>query len=310
MASFCSNCGTPAGGRFCPKCGTAVRREAAADQSSPPAMPSTSSGPPPLSAQESAAGSSSGTKIILIVVAVVLLFGAVGVAGLVYVGYRAKQKLAELKNEYGVTGETAGSSGSTASRRIFAASKGNGCQLLEGQEAAGILGVAVDRVEFTESGPDGSEWCRYWVNAEERKRLERAEIVSGINAVGKGDDKNATAGAERLIGGALGALIDAHGDNNDADYAFSIQLWRSDGKSQWDKLETAKSKVKDATGADFGDLTGTQQVEGVGDRAMVLPAGHSIMVLKGDTFFLLGFQQFVPGREKTTALARVVAGRV
>jgi hypothetical protein len=29
---------------------------------------------------------------------------------------------------------------------------------------------------------------------------------------------------------------------------------------------------------------------------------------RGDTFFLLGFQQFVPGKEKTAALARIAAG--
>jgi len=51
-------------------------------------------------------------------------------------------------------------------------------------------------------------------------------------------------------------------------------------------------------------------VEGVGDRAMVIAAGHSIMVLKGNSFFLLGFQQFVPGRNKTAELAKVVAGRL
>jgi hypothetical protein len=34
------------------------------------------------------------------------------------------------------------------------------------------------------------------------------------------------------------------------------------------------------------------------------------MVLKGDTSFLLGFQQFVPGPEKTAALARIVGERV
>jgi hypothetical protein len=53
-----------------------------------------------------------------------------------------------------------------------------------------------------------------------------------------------------------------------------------------------------------------QTVDGIGDQAIELPAGHSIMVLKGDTFFLIGFQQFVPGGEKTAALARIVAGRV
>jgi hypothetical protein len=192
---------------------------------------------------------------------------------------------------------------------VFPPSKGSGCRMLEGQEAAGILGVAVDRVESSADGSDGSESCRYWISAAERKRLEAAEIIAGINAAGKADGKNAAAGAEKLIGGVLGAAIEAAGDNNNSDYAFSIQLWRSGGRSMWDKMESAKSEAKGVTGVDFAGLT-TQAVEGVGDRATVLPAGHSIMVLKGDTFFLLGFQQFVPGTEKTTALARAVVGRL
>jgi hypothetical protein len=298
MANFCSKCGTQAAGRFCPSCGAAIGGDLA-----PPPMPA---GAPAV-----AAGSSSATKVILIVVAVAIFLGAIGVGGLVYVGYRAKQKLAELNREYANNGDSSGgfSSGPT-STRVFSASKGNGCQLLEGREAAGILGIAVDRVESAQDAIDGSESCRYWINVEERKRLARAEIVSGINEVGKGDDKNAAAGVEKLIGGALGALGDAQAGNNDADFAFSIELWRTGGKAQWQKLETAESDVKGATGIDFGALTGTQHVEGLGDRSMVLPAGHSIMVLKGDSFFLLGFQQFVPGREKTTALARAVAGRL
>ena len=299
MANFCSKCGTAAAGKFCPSCGAATGGDPA-----PPPMPA---GAP---ATSTSAGTSSATKVILIVVGVVIFLGAIGVGGLVYVGYRAKQKLAELQREYASGESSDGSSSGAAGTRVFSASKGNGCQLLEGREAAGILGIAVDRVESEKDASDGSEWCRYWINGEERKRLERAEIAAGINAVGKGDEKSATAGAEKLIGGALGALIDANGENNDAEYAFSIQIWRSGGKAQWEKLETAKSDVKAIAGVDFGSLTGTQQVEGVGDRSMVLPAGHSIMVLKGDSFFLLGFQQFVPGREKTTALARAVAGRL
>lgn len=317
MASFCSNCGSPAGGRFCPACGAATGGNSVAQGSVPsagslpPTLTTPGSVPPPVNAPIPAAGSSSATKIILIVVAVVVLLGATGVAGLVYVGYRAKQRIAELKQEYGVTSETASSSSSssTASARVFPPSKGSGCPMLDGQAAAGILGVGVDRVEFTKDGPDGSEWCRYWVGLAERQRLERAEIVSGINAVGKADEKNAAAGVEKLIGGVLGAAIDAQGDNNNDDFAFSLQLWRNGGRSMWDKMDSAKSDAKALTGVDVAALT-TQQLEGIGDRAMILPAGHSIMVLKGDTFFLLGFQQFVPGREKTAALARAVAGRM
>ena len=88
-----------------------------------------------------------------------------------------------------------------------------------------------------------------------------------------------------------------------------LQVYRSDGQAMWDKLEAAKNSVKDTTGVDFAGLT-TQPVQGVGDRATVLPGGHSIMALKGDAFFVLSFQQFAPGRDKTTALAKLVAGRL
>jgi hypothetical protein len=74
-------------------------------------------------------------------------------------------------------------------------------------------------------------------------------------------------------------------------------------------MDVAQTRAKDAMGADMAQVA-MQPVQGIGDRATVLAAGHSIMVLKGDTFFLLGFQQFVPGREKTAALARIVAGRM
>lgn len=254
-----------------------------------------------------AAGGSSATKIILIVVGVLVLLGGLGIAGVVYVGYRAKQKIAELKQEYGISSETAPSSRSNA--RNFPPAKGSGCRMLQGQEAAGILGAAVDRVDFTANGPDGSEWCRYWITAAERQRLMRAEIASGIGAVGKGDSKADTEGFEKVIGGFLGAVIESNGDNKNEDFAFSLQVWRKGGQAMWDKMESAKAQVKGVTGVDFAALA-TQQVQGVGDRAMILPGGHSIMALKGDTFFLVGFQQFVPGREKTAALARVVAGRL
>jgi hypothetical protein len=243
----------------------------------------------------------------LIIVGVLVLIGGIIVGGAVYIGYRAKQKIAELQQEYGVMAETASSS--TPGAESFPPSKGSGCPMLEGQEAAGILGVAVERVEFAANGPDDSEWCRYWVNQAERQRLEKAEIASGINAVGNADTKSGMEGAEKVIGGVLSAVIEAAGDNKNEDFAFSLQVWRSGGQAMWAKMESAKADVKNATGVDFAGLA-AQQVEGVGDRAMVLPGGHSIMVLKGDTFFLIGFQQFVPGREKTVALARAAAGRV
>jgi hypothetical protein len=250
---------------------------------------------------------SSGAKIVLIVLGVLILFGAFGVGGLFYVGYRAKQKFAEMKKDYGVDNDSSGGA-SPASARTFAPSKGSGCALLEGQEAASILGVAVERAD-SEISTNENTLCKYWVSSAERQRLNREQIASSLSGMGKSDGKNDQQDVEKLIGGAAGVLIETNGDNKDSDYAFSLQVWRQNGKEQWDKMESLQARTKDAAGADFAGVA-LQPVEGVGDRATVLAAGHSIMVLKGDAFFLLGFQQFVPGREKTVALARTVAGRI
>jgi hypothetical protein len=245
-------------------------------------------------------------KILLILFAVFVLFGMAVIGGVVYLGYRAKEKVAELKQEYGAVIESA--SDSAAVPESFPASQGSGCPLLEGDEAAMILGVAVDRAELNPNGPDYSEECQYWVSQAERQRLQRETIASGFNGLNDADP-NSAAEVEKLLGGVLGAAIEAAGDNNNADFAFSLQVWRSGGQAMWDKMEASKTEVKNATGVDFAGMA-TQPVDGVGDRATVLPGGHSIMVLKGDAFFVIAFQQFVPGRDKTIALAQAVAGRV
>lgn len=294
MASFCTNCGAPVTGPFCTGCGKAIQEGAAQAQNAvPPATP--------------APATSSGAKVLFIVLGVLLVLGAVGMGSLVYVGYRAKQKIAQLKKDYGI--ENARASGAASSTSVFPPSQGSGCKMLEGQEAAGILGLAVERVESDPGGPNGSLSCRYWVSAAERRRMMKEEITSGLAGIGKSDAKDNQLDLEKLIGGAAGALAEANGDNKNTDYAFSLQVWQNNGKDQWEKMELAQTRAKDAMGADAAAVA-MQSVEGIGDRATELAAGHSIMVLKGDAFFLLGFQQFVPGREKTAALARIVAGRI
>jgi hypothetical protein len=76
-----------------------------------------------------AAHKSSGAKILFIVLSVLILFGAVGVGGIVFVGYRAKQKIAELKKEYGLEVftrhrcESVGSKGPNSNRRRLSSHK-------------------------------------------------------------------------------------------------------------------------------------------------------------------------------------------
>lgn len=289
MASFCTSCGSPISGRFCTKCGAGIQN-----------TPQTQSATAPPSA-----GKSSGAKLLLIALGGLFVVGAMGVGTLVYVGYRAKQKITELKQDYGI--ENGGTTGATSSTRKFPPSQGSGCKMLEGQEAAQVLGVAVARADFEPNGPDGTQLCRYWVSAAERQRLERQEMMSSLARMDKAPDtKSGQANIENMIGGAAGVLNEVNSANKDSDYAFSLQVWQKNGKEQWQKMELAQTRANNMTGG----YAAMRTIDGIGDHGIELPAGHSIMVLKGDTFFLIGFQQFVPGGDKTAALARIVAGRI
>lgn len=289
MPNFCTSCGAPISGRFCTKCGASGQPGPVQTQ-----VAAATSGPP----------KSSGSKVLLVIVVGLLLLGGIGVGTVAYVAHRAKQKITELKQEYGI--ESTGTSGRNASTLGFPPSQGSGCKMLEGQEAAQVLGVAVARAEFDPNGSDGSSVCKFWVNAAERQRLERKELASSMAQMGKADSKDNQPNIENMLGGAAGMLNEVSSANKDSDYAFSLQVWPKNGKEQWQKMEQAQQRTNNLTGG----YVAVQTIEGIGDHAMELPAGHSIMVLKGDTFFLLGFQQFVPGREKTAALARIVAGHV
>ena len=55
-----------------------------------------------------------------------------------------------------------------------------------------------------------------------------------------------------------------------------------------------------------GSQIGMTPIEGLGDKAYVLPAGVGVMVLKGDAFFGMTFFAW-PGHDKAVALARQVA---
>lgn len=278
MASFCTNCGGPVEGRFCSKCGTAI-----------------SAGPP--AAPVAPAGGGSGAKIIIIVVAVCVALGALAVGSLVYVAHRAKQKLAELTQEYSV-------SPVPGLRVQVRPPEGSGCTLLSGEEAAQILGVAIERVESSPWESGGTE-CKYWVSIAERKRLASAQIASSLRGLGNntGSDDKAVKDAAGLVAGALDAVASSSTDAT-TDFAFSLQVRPSGGKKEWEDIEHGHAALKAWAGLSM------QEAAGVGDKAYVVPGGQGVMALKGDASLLLNFQAFAPGQDKAIALAKLTAGRL
>jgi len=95
--AFCEKCGNQviAGAAFCPKCGARTGSSAQANPTTPsPRVVQPAAAPvTPVAATVPASNDSGGCgKALLIVGIVVLLCAALGIAGVVYVGYRAKKK--------------------------------------------------------------------------------------------------------------------------------------------------------------------------------------------------------------------------
>jgi outer membrane protein OmpA-like peptidoglycan-associated protein len=102
--AFCEKCGNQitAGTAFCPKCGARLGSSTPANPTAPlpVAVQPTSMPPTPVAATTDSGGCG---KALLIVGVIVLLCVGLGIAGVVYVGYRAKKKVDEIKQE--ITGE-------------------------------------------------------------------------------------------------------------------------------------------------------------------------------------------------------------
>ncbi|MBZ5670116.1 MAG: zinc ribbon domain-containing protein [Acidobacteriia bacterium] len=107
MAQFCTKCGAPMGEgmSFCTSCGASVAGPPA-PAARPPAAPPPSAAPAGAAPVTAAPASKSGSpifKIILAVVAVLIFFSLLGVGACVYVYYRARQKVNQLRNEARIT---------------------------------------------------------------------------------------------------------------------------------------------------------------------------------------------------------------
>lgn len=269
MASFCTNCGTALGegNRFCPGCGAMA------------APPASQAGPLPVPA---ATGGGSGMKILFIVLGVVILVGAIGIAGMVYLGFKAKSKIESVAREYGV--DPSRPSGPSA-RRVDV------CSLLTQDEAAQILGVTIERVE-----PAGDAECRYSGKAptpEERER-EVARLQSTL-------EKSKASGDPREIENLTKALT--AGMAGGAGPSFSISV-------DWENGRTMIGATRFVIGSAGGDRNMSEALQGIGDEALLGPMNSMLLFRKGATGVQIDLRMVPDGRARGIAIAKIVDGRL
>jgi hypothetical protein len=296
MGSYCRFCGTPTSGPFCGQCGKAVSEGA-------PAQPASYPDPPPHTPAPAKVAGGNNAKILLFVGGGILLLGAVGVTSAAYVVYRAKQKITQLQSEYLPTRDS-------ESSRSVAAMKppaGDGCPILSWQEASEVLGIVWERVSYS-PGPDNGGACDFTTTPAERQRFGEHQFAAGLSGMYDAKtNQEAQKETQRLFAGFVNTLANLQVPAGDADAndGINIQFVRKRGARAWTKFDQLQAGAKVVSGVSGGQI-GMTPIEGLGDKAYVLPAGMGVMVLKGDAYFGMTFFAW-PGQDKAVALAKRVA---
>jgi hypothetical protein len=316
MAEFCTNCGAPLSGVFCGRCGhraqsasapaqpdqipqpvvapTATPAVAAQQPASPqqaftqptsaqppiPQQPPQPASQPPIAQPPKSSG---GGKALLIVggIVLVLVLGAFG--AVLYGVHWVKGKVSSI---------TGGSFGSEVSQ-------GNMCKLLSTAELQQMIGVTVERsAEIMDNGEPG---CAYYTNPTAFAQLQKLAIAQAKRDSEKAsqypDVKNSkgdnplellkhTQEMEGIVKGFGLSAPDPSGK------VFSFSVNNKFGSENWGPLRTTLSVVP-----------GFDEVNGVGDHAMIGSFGHAFYVLKGDSVFHLDTMYLPEARSRGTDIA-------
>ena len=339
MPEFCTNCGAPLSGIFCGRCGhRAQSASAPAPVAAPTAQPVVTPTTQPVAAQPTAQTpqpvpqpsisqqpiaqqpaqqsqaqqaaqptpqpstqppkSSGGGKALLIVGGIVLVL-VLSAFGAVFYGVAwVKHKVSSITG--GAIG--GGSFGSEISQ-------GNMCKLLSTGDLQQMIGVTVERsAEIMDNGDPG---CAYYTNATAFAELQKLAIAQakrdsekvskepGANAKGnaKNDDfielMKHTKEMEGIVKGFGLSAPDPSGR------VFSFSVNRNFGSDNWGPLRTTLSIVP-----------GFDEVNGVGDHAMIGSFGHAFYVLKGDSVFKLDTMYLPEARSRGSDIANKIISRL
>lgn len=322
MAEFCTNCGAPLSGVFCGRCGhraqsaSAPAQPAAAPTPQPVAVPTPqpvasaqptaqpvpqppASSQPPITRQSVAQQpsqpaaqppkSSGGGKALLIVggIVLVMVLGAFG--AVLYGVHWVKHKVSSI---------TGGAFGGGSSE----ISQGNMCKLLSTGDLQQMIGVTVERsAEIMDNGDPG---CAYYTNAAAFAELQKLAIAQAKRDSEKAsqypDVKNSkgdnplellkhTKEMEGIVKGFGLSAPDPSGR------VFSFSVNRNFGSGNWGPLRTTLSVVP-----------GFDEVNGVGDHAMIGSFGHAFYVLKGDSVFKLDTMYLPEARNRGSEIGNKI----
>ncbi len=324
MAEFCTNCGAPLSGAFCGRCGhraqsasapvpvsaptpqpvvTPTAQPVAAQPTAQPVPQQPASPQPPITQQYVAQPpiqptqqppaqppkSSGGGKALLIVggIILVMVLGAFG--AVLYGVHWVRHKVSSI---------TGGAIGGGSSE----VSQGNMCKLLSTGDLQQMIGVTVERsAEIMDNGDPG---CAYYTNPAAFAELQKLAIAQAKRdserASQNPDVKNSksdnplellkhTKEMEGIVKGLGLSAPDPTGR------VFSFSVNGHAGSDSWGPMRATLSLVP-----------GFDEVNGVGDHAMIGSFGHAFYVLKGDSVFKLDTMYLPEARARGSEIANKI----
>jgi hypothetical protein len=314
MPGFCSNCGSPLrdDAAFCQGCGarTPAQPAAQAPQQPPqyqapappqpppqyqaPAPPQPYAYAPPPAAAAPPAKSGGALKVVLIVLGVLFLVGLLAVAGIVYAGYRIKNRVEQAARSRGVDLSELTDTSRGAARNV------DPCSLLSASEASRILEVSIDRTE--RSGTS----CQYFSAAAAEKAKETFQtsmnqLESRSNAAEQGAAASSSpsemmrqSGMEELAKSATGMA--------GAGAPYLTLTVDERGKAAIAAMRLAVGLVS--------PVKVTEDLKGVADDAVLGPMDSLLMFVKNGTAVQLDLRLVPQGKARGIALAKEIAPRL
>ncbi len=315
MAGFCVNCGAPVLGGFCSQCGTknvapgtpvqtmptqpvSTVRSAPVQISSPVAVqspPMPQSAPviqmaPPIVPQPA---KSSGWGKVLLWLFVVLLVIGLGVVGVTVYGYYwAKHKITSYASAI--------TNGASAEMKVVPS--GDSCRLLSVAELQQVLGVPIEKSAEIVEGSDSG--CAYYTNQAALAKLqktatEQARKHAAVgNRTGPGaDNPLALLKETNQMEGIVKGLGLSNTDPSGKVFSFTIQP--GFGSDSWSGMRLVESAVP-----------GFEDVNGVGDHAMIGAFGHAFYAVKGETMIHMDTTLVPDARTRGAQIGKKILGRL
>jgi len=245
-------------------------------------------------------------KTVLILAAVLfVVVGIMATAGLVYVGYRVKNRIE--KEAAALRHDTSRPAPASVAAAAEAPGHVEACSLLSKEEASQILGVAVERTQWEEGR--GESTCQYFVKP--RSQEERmGSLADAFKAVAKGGatpepevkaseayNVSRQTGMDDLAKGIGGLAAPA-----DAPY-LAVRV-------SWENARQGMSILKGTIAANSAGVQTTENLQGIGDEAFMGPMDTMLVFVKGEAGVQIDLSQIPKGRDKGVAIARTIAARL